>query len=1127
MRDLDDLDPQEFERLANELMLAQYPDFRPYPTTIGRNDGGWDGAQPGVYQGIEATWRLSAKKLVSGEKGPKEKLRDHLRKDFERYPEQSWIVITNADLHPRDQLDLEQAFVGMVVHLKIVAFPTLNLWLEDHPYIAARYDLHNAVWAPGRGLVREVGPGHLPDGWKRAVDDVLSRLQSADSGRIRVLAPDDASAALLLDALYHRLRETGDRTPVALELDSPAEVPRLREAMHKLGPGNRVFLVYPMRDDTPNLVARACALAWTVGVAPSATQVTVPTLEPEAVLAWTANLAPTVPLPTRARWVYAAGGSAGLLYGAWRGTADPETGWYSALQPVDQDLVVLAALREPLFDRDVDDLAAKAGRASLQVRAVLDRTNGLLIHEGKRYQGGAPWRVARFLQQVLSQGFPDRLERELPADPTDALVRLAAFGIDEGPLIRQLQRDRHADPADIVAWAAVIRRSEQAAPLSDTLADEVAAILSLARRHRRSLDVVRLATALGTRPGQVGAAISGLAAEAREGTRVRPDEVIKKWADPFLYDTAHLDGVAAAFAQAASRADDVHLARWVVAWAGYTLASAAEYSASAGYTVHFGSVGLGYPVAKGRREAAGRALESMVRSTKVEVRREGWRGWKRVWADPSFGGGGTIPADVHELLLRGIDLAKSAFQSPDWQERALAERFVLGLLRFDREGDGDVWRAKIASTLLSFSTEAPYLAWRLTCDRVFAVVNPTEDAAAIEKGRGWSQFAGRRFGWPGPEVVRSLAARMAVEVPTVDLALDWLNRAADRPGDGWFDVDVLRGWAEAAPDLFDRLLFSDGWSRVPRDLRPWLIAACRELFGAKMARFGPHVDGHQLGMVALLQTLVDHPERVSADEALSVFGGIRTLVPERQVPALWAVAAHPDDTVRRAVIGATADLLYREAEVSLNDLVSIVRRCLDGHPKVIHSVFSNFDLLNTTRDAEANQLFRAISDDMLNADAEIHGHTRRFYEAAWPEVRGWWLERLKAASEAEHRIPSILIPYEVDPGVRIEMAAAWAETQVQSAFVHRRVLEDLVRDLNDGGFAAAWDLANDEGRRRLLMAYVSEEASKSYLERMVETLGRLPDEDGESALNELVDRYHPEVAEKLRRALENRAQTSD
>ncbi|MEQ1502465.1 MAG: hypothetical protein ABMB14_09545 [Myxococcota bacterium] len=897
-RTLDDLGPDAFERLINDLLFAEYSNvgrFVPFATRSGDTDGGYDASFDGPLDGgPPAHWTVSAKFSVA--KRARSAVDGRIKADVDRHPDRQWWVVTNVRVPPNDPMRRPDGFM-----LHLTARQDLETLLRAHGWVARAYGLGSAV---GQDLLRPGSEQTRPRLPPKREDELAEIRRRLDAGKQRIVvvgavgsSAPDLARALAFDLYRTPTTTASPRVPVYVEAPQPAQLSVLAASALELAaePGAYVVVVPPsplaldvarlIRVDRPD---RALVAFLSPGQAPAFPEdptyerIELEPLSPDELRDWVRALHPT----SREDWlamVVAFSGDRPEAAAALLGT----NGGIPAVRDAVGDVIdrvrdegaagvdalgwILLLL--PFAATDAPDLRAVAERAGVEdasvtrILATLD-DDQLVRTRGSRIEERSPALVGALLQRLIRPSDHRRFTAGVSALPAalqwTAARRLAQFTDLERPLIDQLGAltDQVATGEFSVAQKAV-RAATDVARLSLPIAAAAAGVADAARdRLRRpapfegtsgwsagylgtlstqfATDAARLIATVGWWTERVGWAVDALMELHRADPTFDLVALGKQLADPLNPRPGHTTAVVERIERQAA---DVRAALAIAALLGGVaerlLGDAIPVSGTVGMTLRFTSVPWSqHPEVIAWRDKIVQLLVKSTASGLGEGRAAAWAGLRRLWDSQAHGGRPSEkPDDLEGLAEFVLCRVEGAFGESDyWDGWKEAERVVLDYLARGLASTGRLGRA-----LAAFPTDPAYRAWRLMAGPDSLVDDPVCIGGRVASGdAGWSEVVhGMAMFRPGrTEVLRAAAEQVADRITTVDGLVGLLDRVAAtlerEPSAGWLGSALLREWIDLRPELFREVLLGAGWRRVPSTLRAAVLHAGRDAFGDEL-----------------------------------------------------------------------------------------------------------------------------------------------------------------------------------------------------------------------------------------------------------------------------------------------------
>jgi hypothetical protein len=979
-RDLDELEPTEFERLVNDLLLAELGGqglFVPNATRAGTTDGGYDASFDGPYAGNTRHWTVSAKHVRA--KRPLAALRTRVLGDAERHPGRAWLVATNASVGPSDPL--RSALREKAPGSEVAGREALEAWLRRYPWVAGRYGLLSIEQRDPF----EPADRPRPPVAARRNEDVAEIRRRLDGGVrcLIVVGPAGSGAADVAAALAHDLvhRPSSGQVPIWVRVSEPQHLASLGAVSHELHAVTRPLLLVP-----PSPVALRAARLLKDGPAgqrlvaflspaqarefPESDREAfeLNPLTPEEMRAWVRELRPSSREDFVAAVVSVCGGQPGAAATLLTADAgmpalrdevaeqllfDAQTEGAGA-----QDALIWLLLLLPIVGSGSEERRAVASATALTeaaVERILERAlPQVLVRRGDRIDERAQILVAAAVQRHVGEDPAGRFRRGVAALPDTlrqrAARRLAQFTDLDAPLLDVLRPlVEIAATGDFTVAQRALKTAADAAALSRSLAgvalriaesaldrlgrvDSFADIPTWATRsnllRQFAFEVGTTLVVVGRWTEHLPAVVDDLVALGTLHATVPLEKLGEDLADPLHPSGTHLRRVAELIS---GHVESVAGLRLLEGVATKLLADSIHVSASLGRTLHWGRVAWNErnPDVSAMRVAIVDSLLVGTVAAGAEARTHSWRVLQRLWDH-----GGPVdaapPPGIRELAERVLNAVPAALARPgDWDTWVEVESAVLHFLR-----KGLASSERMAGSIATFSTAPDYQAWRWLARPRSLLVDPPNAAAALATG-GWSALV-PQMAHTNPlqaSLARSLAQRVAKHVGTLDDLERLLHRVAATPDatrEGWMSVVLLKEWMQLRPELFRPLVLGRDWRRVPARLRAVVLHAAQDLFGEELsARLrGLNVDGARLGAEFDLASLLHNPTGADAADVADLLPSLLLVLPvHNRAAALFGLAAHPDASARACVAAALTDWVqYRTPRPDTRDAVAIVER---------------------------------------------------------------------------------------------------------------------------------------------------------------------------------------------------------
>jgi hypothetical protein len=153
---IEGLSPEDFQRLALDLLRNHIEGVRPYDLPHGRTDGGFDGELVGSFGGLSGRVRVSVKG-----NGSFAKLKRDAVKDAKDHPALPMLLVARVRLSESQQHKILDAVKDLVPDAAVIDGGTLASWLRDLPHLRASWWGQNGALRRMSALLSEPP---LPEG---------------------------------------------------------------------------------------------------------------------------------------------------------------------------------------------------------------------------------------------------------------------------------------------------------------------------------------------------------------------------------------------------------------------------------------------------------------------------------------------------------------------------------------------------------------------------------------------------------------------------------------------------------------------------------------------------------------------------------------------------------------------------------------------------------------------------------------------------------------------------------------------------------------------------------------------------------------------------------------------------
>lgn len=942
------LSPEDFQRLALDLLRNHAEGVRPFDLPHGRTDGGFDGELVGSFGGLSGRVRVS----VKGNKTFKDLKADAL-KDSKTHAGQPMLLVSRLRLDESQQRRLKEA-TG--IQTEVIDGGMLASWLRDLHHLRASWwneetaltpmSLRLAPWPEGR---RSLGP------WLRTECAALGALvQAVHEGKRLVLlaTPPHTRGERCLWGLGRRLdRHPSGRAAWWLEAGRalPGDlVPKQREA---------VFFATPSSSEEEDLLDWAegqwgrghrCTLVLAVAdfhlgevqalYRGDPSEVGVVRLsrpadygEVERLTRWLFDSAQVSDV-TRRNFAYTWSHLPSLME---QGARRPELGVKRYSDIFDPDARSLLGRRALVAERPglveleqwADETSGLSRAARGKILTDAGRLGWLEVKTGFPNSSGSRW----LMIHAWLVGDATALDGLLRSDPPDeALLGLAWAGRVDNIEQHLLLRLRSGGLRSALALLARLPFSTER--LTGELieaANEALEDLSPGEDRLLAEALERAARWPPLVPGAMSLALRLRERGIRDSLFSQgPSGILTWFTDPKrgISTLTALEGLG----WIRDRLDELEPKIAIDAAAPW-LRSAVERQEFGPGVMSFGPAGWksDSPLVRDCWELAAEILTGLIRRRPmVEPAWEALRPIGTSPVDPQVQSPEAQVSIVRQLLH---DALQSLPDTSDPYSRGLADSTLL--VQVVHGPDRGFVDDALARAILAGLSRDPRVA-----AAVAGVATPRPiidpDALLVAYEKGGARAVKHEYEALASDHVRLARRLVDARVDTDDL-IALLTVIDGRIGPGWgplLGMDLFRHWARLAPTVFEPVLLGDRWVEVPRDLQGPLLRQVAPIFGPRLrGRPNPQtLSPKRAGAALRIHRLLDRPDRVEADEAIRLLPALEELLePHEVLGVMVRLAERPDPALWISLLGwLWRHLNMRRATVDPRDLQVLLARIL-------------------------------------------------------------------------------------------------------------------------------------------------------------------------------------------------------